>query len=265
MSFPGTGLRRVPAGPSPRRSRRAQDPAGSRGPRGWRLRHPNRAMGTCTAMSVTTRAACSAPARAYSPAESAVSAGSLPRCLVTSTASWARVAMSSLANMCARWVCTVRRDMYSRSPIWGLDSPSATRPATACPAAAAPDARLAQCGFGAGHVTGGAEPLVDAERLIEERAGAVQAALPREGGARVLAGKREPQGTRPARAGASGGLQDLGVVLDQAPAAQRGAGHPGHLVACRYLGDRRRGIPGPSHITRGQREPDKIGPDGRVI
>ena len=43
----------------------------------------------------------------------------------------------------------------------------------ACPAPAAPDARLAQCGFGAGQVTGGAEPLVDAERLIEERAGAV--------------------------------------------------------------------------------------------
>ncbi len=55
--------------------------------------------------------------------------GSL-RCRVTSAASWARAEMSSLANTCARWACTVRRDMYRRSPIRGLDSPSATNPAT---------------------------------------------------------------------------------------------------------------------------------------
>lgn len=49
---------------------------------------------------------------------------------VTSAASWAREEMSSLAKMCARWVWTVRLEMYMRVPIWGLDSPSATSAAT---------------------------------------------------------------------------------------------------------------------------------------
>ena len=43
----------------------------------------------------------------------------------TWAASWVREEMSSLANTCARWVWTVRREMNSRSPICGLDSPSA--------------------------------------------------------------------------------------------------------------------------------------------
>src|SRR5206468_9506676 len=37
----------------------------------------------------------------------------------------------SLANTCARWVCTVRRETYRRWPICGLDSPSETRSTTA--------------------------------------------------------------------------------------------------------------------------------------
>ena len=35
----------------------------------------------------------------------------------------------------------------------------------------------------------------------------------------------------PACIGVSSGLQDLGVILDQAPAAQSRSGHPRHLVA----------------------------------
>jgi hypothetical protein len=51
---------------------------------------------------------------------------------VTSAASCVRAEMSNLAKMCARCVWTVRREIYRRAPICGLDSPSATRFATEC-------------------------------------------------------------------------------------------------------------------------------------
>ena len=44
-----------------------------------------------------------------------------PWCRIASAASWAREVMWSLANTCARWVCTVRRETYSRWPICGFD------------------------------------------------------------------------------------------------------------------------------------------------
>ena len=56
----------------------------------------------------------------------------------TSAPSWGgRVEMSSLANTCARWAWTVRHGIKRRSPICGLDSPSATGPATVLMALAA--------------------------------------------------------------------------------------------------------------------------------
>ena len=47
-----------------------------------------------------------------------------------SAASWVREERPSLANTWARWVWTVRREMNSRSPTWGLERPSATRSTT---------------------------------------------------------------------------------------------------------------------------------------
>jgi hypothetical protein len=45
---------------------------------------------------------------------------------VTSAVSWARAEMSSLANMCARWVCTVRPEMYRRPPMGEAAAEAAT-------------------------------------------------------------------------------------------------------------------------------------------
>jgi hypothetical protein len=45
---------------------------------------------------------------------------------VSSAASWVRLAKSSFVNTCERYVSTVRREMYRRSPISGFVNPSAT-------------------------------------------------------------------------------------------------------------------------------------------
>ena len=94
----------------------------------------------------------------------------------------------------------------------GQALPAGLRPA-ACSAAAAPDTRLAQRCLGAGQVAGCVEPLVDADRLFQQRAGPVRAALPREGRARFLGGKGEFQRPRSAGVGADGAMQDLGIVF----------------------------------------------------
>src|SRR5215469_810583 len=66
-----------------------------------------------------------------------------------------------------------------RQPIWGR-SRGPRRPAAY--------ARLAQHCLGPGQVTRGAETLVDADRLIEQRAGAVDVSVSAVGGACVLGG-----------------------------------------------------------------------------
>jgi hypothetical protein len=60
--------------------------------------------------------------------------------------------------------------------------------------------------------------------------------------------------------GRHGGQQGPGVVVGQAPAAQRLTGHPGQVVARGHLGHGVRHLPGPGRIPRGQREPVESGP-----
>ena len=111
---------------------------------------------------------------------------------------------------------------------------------------------MPQRGLGPGKITRSIETLVYGDRLIEELASTLHAAPPREGGARVVAGERELKRPRPAGAGADSRIQDVGVIFDQSPAAQRGTGDPGHLVAGRDAGDRGRDIPGPARLPGGQ-------------
>src|SRR6266566_4859821 len=128
-----------------------------------------------------------------------------------------------------------------------------------------PPARLTQRGLGAGQGASGAEPFVAPGRPVEQRASPFGLIVPGQAAARVLAGHRQQQGTRPAAVGRHGGLQGLGVVVGQAPAAQRLTGHPGQVVARGHLGHGVRHLPGPGRVPRGQREPDQIGTDRREL
>src|SRR6185437_5853630 len=90
---------------------------------------------------------------------------------------------------------------------WGQAQPAALGAAVGDPAAAA-DTHLPQRGLGPGEVARSVEALVDGDRLIEELAGAVHVAPPRERSARVLAGQCKLQRTRPAGVGADRRVQD---------------------------------------------------------
>jgi hypothetical protein len=124
--------------------------------------------------------------------------GCYRRWRVTCAASWVREAMSSLTNTYTRWVCTVRREMYCRSPICGLVSPvgdqagdgllgrghagpAETRP-SARPAPAAAQPGRAQC-------PGPGTPAVDA-RAARAHSARRQASRPPRLAAPVISGPR---------------------------------------------------------------------------
>jgi hypothetical protein len=94
------------------------------------------------------------------------------------------------------------------------------RSAAAAPAAAA-DTRPAQDRLGPGQVAGGAEPLVDLGRLVEQRPGLPGQAAPGQGRPRLFGGERQLERARPVGVGVGRGAQRPGVVVQQAPAAQR--------------------------------------------
>lgn len=146
----------------------------------------------------------------------------------------------------------MRRDTYSRSPIWGFDSPSATAGhgllgrgealpaelrAAARPAAAPPDTRVAQYRLGPGEIARGAKPLVDLKGVLNQGPTAVSISTLGESGARVFGGLCEFQ--RPGALGvcSDGHLKDLGIVVSQSPAVQRSACKRGDLVVVGQLCD----------------------------
>jgi hypothetical protein len=145
-----------------------------------------------------------------------------------------------------------------RSAISGLESPSATRRTTLRSVAV----RLSQPLLGRflgprgprrmpegaqprrrpRHVPGRLQTLVQAEGLVEQPAGVGQPACPAQRPGGVLVGQGPLEGTRPGAVGGGRPHQDLGVVLQQPPAAQGRAGQRRHT-----------GIAGRDRLHRGGR------------
>ena len=144
-----------------------------------------------------------------------------------------------MANTWARWVWTVRRETNRRSPIWGLERPSATSATTRCSvgvrlpsrAGAAADAQLAQAGLGPGGGAGRVQALVGGQGPLQQGRGRGGVAVAGEGGAGVLGGQGQLEGARTLGVGVHGRAQQAGVVAGQAAAAQGGPGDPGDGAA----------------------------------
>ena len=145
-----------------------------------------------------------------------------------------------MAKTCAMWVWTVRRDTKSRSPIWGLVSPSAASRATVSSAGV----RLCQPNLG--RRRGFLLPLripaerraastramlrlrpklfVRRQRLVEVCTALDRVPQAEERDAQVLSGAGELEDAGPVGVGLDGCLKRFNATLDQPSAPQRRAG-----------------------------------------
>ena len=96
--------------------------------------------------------------------------------------------------------------------------PAELRPAAGAPVPE-PQTLAPQHRRRAGVISRGAQAFVDADGPVQQRAAATQAIVAGKGGTRILAGLREVKRAGRALVGINGSLQDLGIVLDQPPAA----------------------------------------------
>jgi len=154
---------------------------------------------------------------------------------------------------------------WSSCPASAVAPAAELRSAAAAPAAAA-DPRPAQHRFGPGQVAGGAELLVDLGRPVEQRPGLPGQTAPGQGRPRLLGGERQLERARPVGVGVGRGAQRPGVVVQQAPAAQRRPGQRADAgVLLRELGDASRHLPRPPLVRAGQGHPHQVGADHPVL
>ena len=143
--------------------------------------------------------------------------------------------------------------------------PAELRPAAAAPAAPA-DARPAQHRLGPGQVAGGAEPLVDLGRPVEQLPGLAGQAAPGQRRPGLLGGERQLERPRSGGEGVDRGAQRARVVVQQAAAAQRRRGQRADAgILLGELGEAGRHRPRPSLVRAGQGQAHQVGADHPVL